>query len=104
MTDEKYRVTCRNCKGSDIIRFVNQGNQTHVFYTNHVPIIAARYRPDLKWGFECGNCGNDSRLAYEERNNLKVLVRGASESALEAIAKNLKRKNEDNFSMEPVNA
>lgn len=97
---EKYKVICKSCKGSDILTFADDKGTKLVFFTNHEPIIAARYRPDMNWGFEC-MCGNDSRVAPQEKNALKVLVRGG-EHAIEKIAKSLKPKNENKFILEKV--
>jgi hypothetical protein len=95
MTFDTYTVTCKKCKGSDTLKITPDHT---VFYTNHLPIIAARFRPDLKWGFEC-QCGNDSRVAPEEKDQLDLIVRGGDHS-IAHIAKNLKLRNEQRFVME----
>lgn len=94
----KYKVTCENCNGSDIL-MINDQNQ--VAYTEHQPIIAARLRPDNKWGFEC-TCGQDSRLAPQEKGHIDILVQGASKAALKAIKKSLTPKNELKFRLEQM--
>lgn len=68
-----------------------------IFYRNHTPIISARWRPDMKWGFEC-LCGNDSRVAPEEAKVLPMLVRGG-EHAIRKIAAGLRVGNEKKFKM-----
>lgn len=95
---KSYRVTCKKCGGSDVLKITDK-NQ--VFYTEHTPIIAARFRPDLKWGFEC-MCGNDSRLAIEEKDQLGFLVKNASKQTVADIAKNLTKTNATRFKMETV--
>lgn len=90
-----YIVTCQKCKGKDTLKISSPDNT--VFYTNHVPIISARFRPDGNWGFEC-QCGNDSRVAPEEKDQVEVLVRGG-EHAIDAIRKTLSAKNETKFNM-----
>lgn len=93
-----YKVTCKKCSGSDVIKITDD---RQVFYTNHIPIISARFRPDLKWGFEC-QCKNDSRVAPEEKDSLDQLVRNGSEDAIKAIAKSLVPHNERKFVIERV--
>lgn len=97
MKYKTYRVTCLSCKGHDDLKVTNDNK---VFYTNHTPIISARFRPDMNWGFEC-MCGNDSRLAIEEKNQLKTLVRG-SEHSIKRLARTLTRGNELKFKMETI--
>lgn len=92
-----YKVTCQACKGEDIIK-ITDSNQ--VFYTNHVPIIAARLRPDMNWGFEC-QCGNDSRLAPEEKDQIGFLVQ-APKMTLAKMTRNLTTNNELKFRMVPA--
>lgn len=93
----KYKVTCEKCGGSDVISITEKHE---VFYTEHTPIIAARFRPDLFWGFEC-LCGQDSRLAPEELGQIEKLVRGG-EHAIQAIKKSLIPHNELKFKMEQI--
>lgn len=95
---EKFKVTCNSCNGSDVLKITAD---RQVFYTEHTPIISARYRPDLKWGFEC-ICGQDSRVSPEEKNSLKTIVRNASDSIIKEIAKTLTPKNELKFEMEKI--
>lgn len=98
MTYETYKVTCLKCKGSDNLKITPDHT---VFFTEHFPIIAARFRPDMNWGFECGSCGNDSRVALEEKDQLNTLVRGG-EHSIQKIADSLKIKDELKFSMVQV--
>lgn len=98
MDYKSYKVTCEKCGGSDILK-VTVDRQ--VFYKEALPIISARFRPDMKWGFEC-ICGQDSRVAPEEKDQLPMLVKNGSESAIKAIAKALTPKNELKFRMEQI--
>lgn len=67
-------------------------------YIDHVPIIAARLRGDLNWGFEC-QCGNDSRLAPQEKEQAMLLVSGVSKERVKAIADRLEQTPYERFSM-----
>jgi hypothetical protein len=90
----KYKVICQKCKGNDILTILPDRT---VYYTEHTPIIAARYRSDMNWGFEC-TCGQDSRVAPEEKSQLEQIVRGG-EHSIARIAKSLTPKNELKFEM-----
>jgi len=92
---EKFTVTCEQCGGHDVLSITPDRT---VFYKEHTPIISARYRPDMKWGFECV-CGQDSRVAPEEKDVLGRIVRGG-EHSIEQIAKSLTPHNELKFKME----
>jgi hypothetical protein len=93
---KNYVITCRKCGGKSKIRIMNGRD---VLYIDHTPIIACRFRPDLKWGFEC-LCGNDSRLAAEEAKDVGVLVSNSSEGVIDRILKTVKVKPELKFRME----
>lgn len=95
---DKYTVTCEKCGGHDELSFTPDRT---VFYKEHTPIISARYRPDMKWGFEC-TCGQDSRIAPQEKGQLDMLVRGSDPSTIQQIADSLTPKNELKFSMERI--
>lgn len=75
-------------------------NGRDVFYVDHTPIIACRLRGDMNWGFECA-CGNDSRLAVEEKDDAGLLIQGG-EHALERLIDSLKVKDEKKFRMQPA--
>lgn len=92
----KHRVTCKKCKKSSRIQ-VSSDNK--VLYTDHTPIVSCRFRPDLKWGFQC-QCGNDSRLAKEEIPQVKTLVQAADDSVIKKIVKAARLKPENKFVME----
>jgi len=99
MTDVRvsnYVITCLKCKDSARIRIVNNDQ---VLYVDHTPIISCRFRPDLKWGFEC-MCGNDSRLAAEEAKDVKLLVAASGPGVIDRILKTIKVKPERKFKME----
>ncbi|CAB4152010.1 hypothetical protein UFOVP585_47 [uncultured Caudovirales phage] len=91
---KRYKVTCENCGKEDHIK-VAEGNQ--VFFENH-SFLSARYRPAGEWGFEC-TCGQDSRLAYEEKDNVDFLVQGSSPQVIERIKEALQAGNEKYFKM-----
>lgn len=96
MKPKSYKVTCEKCRGSDVIK-ISPNNL--VEYTEHTPIISARFRPDMNWGFEC-LCGQDSRIAPEEKDKLEILVKNASVDMIKEIAKSLTPKNNLKFRME----
>lgn len=95
MKTVRYRVTCKQCKKSSLLNILDEKT---VMYIDHVPIIAARLRGDLKWGFEC-LCGNDSRLAPQEKDQATMLMSGISKERVEAIAERLEKKPYQRFSM-----
>lgn len=96
---EAFNVTCLKCKGQSRIRIINS---TEVMYVDHTPIISCRLRGDMKWGFEC-MCGNDSRLAREEKNDLPLLVQHpdpeAKKNIMDQLIKTLEVKDEHKFVM-----
>lgn len=73
-------------------------NDTQVMYIDHTPIIACRLRGDMKWGFEC-ICGNDSRLAYEEKEQAPSLLLQGSKAELDKLIASLKIIDEKKFRM-----
>lgn len=94
----KYKVICESCKGSDTLTISSDNKQ--VMYDEHLPIISARFRPDLKWGFEC-TCGQDSRVSPQEINTLDRIVKGG-EHSIATIKKSLTKNNELKFRMEQI--
>jgi hypothetical protein len=102
---KSYKVVCESCQRSDVLKiseYTFDGQHIRkVDYTNHEPIISARFRPDMNWGFEC-LCGQDSRVAPQEKDALHRLVKNGSEQAIKAIAKSLTPRNELKFRMEPA--
>lgn len=93
-----FTVTCLNCGDSSRIKIIND---TEVMYIDHTPIIACRLRGDMQWGFEC-ICGNDSRLAREEREQAPMLMQQGSDQALRKLVDSLKIRDKDKFAMEPA--
>lgn len=91
-----HLITCLNCKGQSRIKIIND---TEVMYVDHTPIISCRLRGDMQWGFEC-ICGNDSRLAREEREQAPMLLQHGSKDALDNLIASLKVKDKDKFVME----
>jgi hypothetical protein len=47
-------------------------------------------------------CGNDSRLARQEKDQAPMLMQQGSKFALEKLLKSLNKKDEDKFVMENV--
>lgn len=95
MNNKKYKVTCLKCKKSSRINIIND---TQVMYEDILPIIAARFRNDFKWGFEC-SCGNDSRLSIKEKDQVNQLVSGTKQQIADIVS-GLKIKDELKFRME----
>jgi len=85
------------CSDSDELKITPDRT---VFFTKHVPIIAARFRPDMQWGFEC-QCGNDSRIAPSEIDQIEILVQGGAH-AVDAIRDSLKIDDKSKFKMEQI--
>lgn len=96
MNSQKYAVTCLQCKQTALISVLGD---TQVMYIDHLPIIACRLRPDMKWGFEC-RCGNDTRLAPQEKPQADMLVAGATPGVVERIVASATEKPELKFKME----
>jgi hypothetical protein len=98
MTKQEFTITCTNCKGKS--RVVVK-DEKFIEYIDETPIISARYRKDLKWGFEC-ICGNDTRLCKEELfdSEAQVKVKGSSQATVEAVIDRMKQSSEDSFIME----
>lgn len=91
-----YKVVCLNCKQSDTVA-IDDRNHIAFQYGKGVNtnITAARWRPDLKWGFEC-MCGNYDLLAKEE--DPKELVAAPEMRITEII--NLLKDNKPKFGFE----
>jgi hypothetical protein len=62
------------------------------------PFMAARWRADENWGFQC-SCGNDSRIAKKEEHFLSQLVQGTP-MAIEEIKASLRISDNKKFAME----
>lgn len=88
---QRYKITCLDCKREEIITTVVYGEQHIVtdyegkMKTN---LKAFRWRPDLKWGFEC-ICGSDDRLAPQEERDFDKLVDGDA-AGIAKVIENLK--------------
>jgi hypothetical protein len=106
---KQYRVTCLQCHGSNEVliteigphQFIANLDQDHR-KTGTPIIISARYRRDMQWGWDCGVCGNDSRIAREEFSQIEQLVVNGGRSAIDKITKSLKTADEKKFRMEPA--
>lgn len=58
----KYKITCKNCKQSDIVQIEQD---THIIWGKNTYIISGRKRLDMEWGFQC-MCGNNDLLSEQE--------------------------------------
>lgn len=97
----RYKVTCLECNKSDIIT-IDESQQRVVDYDGKfdTPFNAFRWRPDLKWGFEC-KCGNNNQLAPQEKDDMSKLVQGDPIS-LKRIAESLLIPDDKQFEMRAV--
>jgi len=97
----RYLVTCLKCGESDILAINDVSHEVLEFVkmaaTN---LLAARWRKDLKWGFEC-RCGNDNRLAQAEADDFDKLVQG-DKRTVKRIADSLKIADDKQFKMAAV--
>lgn len=98
MQIENYAVTCLKCKKTSRLAIVNG---THIQYKDHLPIISSRLRGDMQWGFECA-CGNDSRVALQERKDIPMLVQNGGKEAIEQITESLKKSDKSKFRLERI--
>src|SRR3990167_191520 len=109
MNMKKYKVTCLKCKGSNeaVITEVRKDdfsidlNADHRRNPDNIHIISGRYRKDMNFGWEC-LCSNTSLLARQEFPEIKSLVSGGDESAIEKITKSLGVEDKKKFSMVEV--
>lgn len=58
----KYKITCKNCKQSDVLEIVED---TNILWQNNTYIISGRRRLDMQWGWQCF-CGNNDILTDQE--------------------------------------
>lgn len=97
----KYKVTCLNCKRSDVLTIDESNHQVWDYagklMTN---FLSARFRKDGQWGFECV-CGNDNRLSSAEAKDFDTLVAGDPLS-IKRIADSLKLDDSKQFVMGAV--
>lgn len=98
---QRYEITCLKCKKSDVITIDESRHQIlrwdKMLATN---FLAGRFRKDLQWGFEC-ICGNDNRLAKEEKGEMAELVQGPPQT-IKKIADSLKIPDAKQFTMARV--
>lgn len=92
------KITCKQCKRSSRVRFKND---QYIEYIDTTPIISARKRKDLKWGFEC-LCGNDSRMCKLELARADELLKGSSKEVMQRVIDNMKVTDDDSFVMTEV--
>jgi hypothetical protein len=106
---EQYKVTCLKCKGSNkvIITDVGKNRQEYMIDLNtdhqkspgNIYIISGRYRGDMRFGWEC-ICGQDSRVARQEADQIDRLVVNGGESAIQKIMSSLAVQDDKKFTME----
>lgn len=60
----KYKITCKNCKQSDLIEI---DKDTVILWekNKNTYIISGRKRLDMQWGWQCF-CGNNDILSNQE--------------------------------------
>ena len=73
-------------------------NDEYIEYKDTTPIISARKRKDLKWGFEC-MCGNDTRMCKQEFPEAPILLKGSSGDVMTRVIDNMKQSDDDSFVM-----
>lgn len=96
----RYKVTCVQCGEWDFVRINDHQHRIEVFEkVMQTPLTAGRWRPDAKWGWECGRCGNYDLLAEEEKANSRQLISGAK-SRIDEIVTMLQRQPKTRFKME----
>lgn len=106
---KSYRVTCLNCKGSNVAIVIRNGdeyiidlNTDHRKDPNNIHIISARYRGDMQFGWECGSCGNTSIIARQEFPQIKELIINGGPSAIQKITNSLKVNDDKKFKMAEI--
>lgn len=62
----KYKVTCKNCKHSDIIHIEQD---TNILWDKNTYIISGRKRLDMQWGWQC-LCGANDLLSKQETREI----------------------------------
>lgn len=106
MNSKKYNVTCLKCKKTNEVvitevranEFAIDLNNYHKRHPENVAIISGRYRGDMQFGWEC-MCGNDSRVARDEFQDISKLVINGSKQAIEKITNSLKITDSKKFKM-----
>lgn len=96
MNKQNYKITCNKCGNSSRVTIINDAK---IDYIDHTPIISARLRRDMQWGFEC-MCGNDTRIAKQEMSTAHSLIQGSSQQTVDAVIDKIKQSDDDTFIME----
>lgn len=99
MDKTSYRLTCLNCKQSDVLT-ISDSNHLILDFERGVntPFLSGRWRGDQAWGWECV-CGNDNRIASVEKGDFDRLVVG-SPGAIKKLAATLKIPDAKQFKLE----
>lgn len=96
--DKPYSITCKQCNGTAKVTIKDD---QFIDYIDTTPIISARKRSDLKWGFEC-ICGNDTRLCKEELEHPTDFVKSDSVQTMNGVIDRLRQSSDDSFVMTEV--
>jgi hypothetical protein len=98
---KSYKVTCLQCKESDTVTIEESGHRV-IDWAKQIStnFLAARWRKDLQWGFEC-KCGNDNRLAKGELSDFSNLVQG-DDLSIKRIADTLAIPDKEQFTMRSI--
>ena len=96
-----YKITCLKCNTKEELRIDDSTHQVLGWGKKaETNILAARFRGDGQFGFECV-CGNDNRLAASEKDSIKTLVQG-DKISIEKIISSLKIADNKQFAMEVI--
>lgn len=104
MNMKTLEITCLNCKGSNKAQIIETGegeylidlNSDHKRNPDDINIISARYRTDMKFGWEC-KCGNTSIITKSELDNPKIPVIKSGDDAMAILLKSLEVKDVKKF-------
>lgn len=95
---DQYKVTCRKCKGSNVLAIDDKSHQ--IFWKGCDRIISGRYRLDNQWGFQC-ICGSNSLLTKQENEYITDKV-NPDPKEIADVVKNLIPDERKLFVMEKV--
>jgi len=87
--------------GTREMKFIEDPNGTDVKYIQERGILSCRKRFDGHWGFSCGICGNDSRIAEAEKGIIgtkkvdsrgRITVRIPTKRDIARVFRNLEKR------------
>lgn len=93
---ERYKVTCLKCKKESFVR-IDAGHQIDYEGGMNTNLLAGRWRKTQDFGWEC-ICGNDNRLAKQEKDEMNNLVSGTPQQIAD-IVKSLNIADNKQFNM-----